>query len=346
MLAACGILKAEVGAMHTKEQLLALLENHRGQFFSGEEIARRLELSRTAVWKAVKTLRAEGYPIEAVQNRGYCLSAESDVLSAQGVAKYLGPACAGLTLEVLPTVGSTNEAARARAIAGAPEGLVVLAMQQTQGRGRQGRSFFSPPDTGVYLSLVLRPRQYAAAQAVRLTTMAAVAACEAIEAVSERPAQIKWVNDIYVEGRKVCGILTEAAVAVENGMLEYVVLGVGVNVLPPREGFPPELAGTAGAVLPAPRSDAKNRLAAAFLDRFMACYADPPAGLWQAYRSRSLVLGRQVLVLAGGDSRPAEALDIDEDFRLLVAYEDGTRERLFSGEVSLQLPPGTKGETL
>ena len=95
MLAACGILKAEVGAMHTKEQLLALLENHRGQFFSGEEIARRLELSRTAVWKAVKTLRAEGYPIEAVQNRGYCLSAESDVLSAQGVAKYLGPACAG-----------------------------------------------------------------------------------------------------------------------------------------------------------------------------------------------------------------------------------------------------------
>ena len=127
MPAACGILKAEVGAMHTKEQLLALLENHRGQFFSGEEIARRLELSRTAVWKAVKTLRAEGYPIEAVQNRGYCLSAESDVLSAQGVAKYLGPACAGLTLEVLPTVGSTNEAARARAIAGAPEQIRAAA---------------------------------------------------------------------------------------------------------------------------------------------------------------------------------------------------------------------------
>ena len=322
--------------MHTKEQLLALLENHRGQFFSGEEIARRLELSRTAVWKAVKTLRAEGYPIEAVQNRGYCLSAESDVLSAQGVAKYLGPACAGLTLEVLPTVGSTNEAARARAIAGAPEGLVVLAMQQTQGRGRQGRSFFSPPDTGVYLSLVLRPRQYAAAQAVRLTTMAAVAACEAIEAVSGEAAGIKWVNDIFVRGRKACGILTEASFSLENGLPDYAVLGVGINVYPPAGGFPPELAEIAGFVFPEPQTGGKNRLAAAFLNRFMDSYAQP-GDYAQRYRSRSLAIGKPVQVLFPSGPKPAVALDVDEDCHLVVQYPDGTVQRLSSGEISVRL---------
>ena len=194
--------------MTTREQLLELLENSRGTYFSGEEIARILRVSRAAVWKAVKALRQEGYAIDAVTNKGYCLSPETDILSAQGVGKYLKGEYRELEVQVLPTVPSTNALVRERANQGCPEGLTVIANTQTAGRGRMGRSFFSPPETGLYLSLLLRPTRYEPRQAVRLTAVAAVAMCEAIEAVSGREAGIKWVNDVYVQGKKVCGILT------------------------------------------------------------------------------------------------------------------------------------------
>ncbi len=387
--------------MGTKEKLLELFESNKGFYFSGEEIAGRLGVSRTAVWKAVKTLQSEGYSINAVSNKGYCLSVETDILSAQGIKKYLEPICEGVRVEVLPEVSSTNTEVRKKATAGEPEGYVLVAGQQTEGRGRIGRRFFSPLDTGIYMSLLLRPENYSSQKAVRLTTMAAVAACEAIEAVVaagetggtektgrteetvtaeeetgrieetvmaeeeagrteetvtsveeicgkktvatagkavKKKALIKWVNDIYIEGRKVSGILTEASFGLENGLLEYAVLGIGINVYEPEGGFPSEIEDIAKAVFDTAQNDGKNHLAAEFLNHFMRYYrAGEQADYVQEYRKRSLVIGRKIQVIANGTVKNAVACGIDDDCRLLVRYEDGSEESLSSGEISVRL---------
>lgn len=324
--------------MATREDLLELLESGRGEYFSGEELAKRLDISRAAVWKAVEGLRGEGYAIDAVTNRGYCLSRDTDILSAQGVKKYLAPQCPKLDITVLPLADSTNALARERAEAGEGEGLVIMAIEQRAGRGRLGRSFYSPPGTGLYMSLLLRPKDYSAGQAVRVTTAAAVAMCEAIEAVSGKKAGIKWINDIFVGGKKVCGILTEASFGLENGLIEYAVLGLGVNLYRPEGGFPAELEQIAGSVLDSSQGDAKNRLAAGFLGRFMALYAElGGAGYVEEYRARSLAIGRRVRVISAGGAREADVLGIDDDCRLLVRYTDGSEAALSSGEISIRL---------
>lgn len=321
----------------TKEKLLAFFEENKGAYFSGEEIAERLSVSRTAVWKAVNSLRSEGYEIDAVQNKGYCLSASTDILSAQGIRKYLKPVCSFLELEVLPVAESTNVLLKERAGAGAKEGHVILANTQTGGRGRLGRSFYSPADTGIYMSLLLRPQGYCPDQAVRLTTMAAVAACEAIEEVSGKNAQIKWVNDVYMDYKKVSGILTEAAFSLEDNGLDYIVVGIGINAYPPKEGFPPEVEQIASAVFRTRQSDGKNHLAAAFLNRFMGYYAARDnMDYAKEYRARSLVIGKKIRVISPAGQREGLALDVDEECRLLVQYGDGSRETLSSGEISIR----------
>lgn len=322
--------------MGTREKLLSLLEQNRDRYLSGEEIAGLLNVSRTAVWKAVNSLRAAGWDVDAVSRRGYRLAAGTDVLSDAGIRKYLEPEWSGLTLEVLPETASTNDFLKEKAVSGAPEGYVVTAGSQTAGKGRTGRSFFSPADTGVYLSLLLRPARYTPQQAVRLTTMAAVAACEAVSGLTGEQAMIKWVNDIFLHGRKVSGILTEAALSLESGFLDFAVLGVGFNVYPPRGGFPEELRSVAGSVFPSPRGDGKNRLAAAFLNRFFRCYTASEDSAWaKEYRKRSLVVGKRILVLLPDGQREAEALDVDENCRLLVRYDDGAEECLTAGEISI-----------
>lgn len=323
--------------MGTKEKLLALLESHKGEYFSGEEIARLLSVSRTAVWKAVNALRDAGYEIDAVQNRGYCLDVHTDILSVQGIRQHLSSRWENPDLELLPCAASTNSLLREQAINGAPEGSILLANQQTKGRGRLGRGFYSPPDTGVYMSLLLRPEGLEPAQAVRITTMAAVAACRAIEEISGRGARIKWVNDILINEKKVCGVLTEASFNLENGRLDYVILGIGFNVYPPAEGFPPELAGIADSILRTQTNEGKNRLAASFLNHFLEIYqADDPREYAAAYREKSMVIGRPIQVISPSGVRNAYALDVDKDCRLIVRYEDGTVDQLSSAEISIR----------
>lgn len=322
--------------MQTKDKLLTLLQSRKGEFVSGEEIAEALALSRTAVWKAANALRDSGYRIEAVRNRGYRLAAGADILCKSDMEAILGADGDGLTLEVLSCVDSTNSLLRDKANAGIPEGYVVLAGQQTGGRGRMGRRFYSPPDTGLYLSLLLRPAHLPPAQAVGITTMAAVAACRAIEEVSHGDAQIKWVNDIYLGGKKVCGILTEASIGLESGCLDYAVVGVGFNVCPPEDGFPEEISWIAGAILPRSQEGTRNRLAAAFLKHFLAIYRSGGTGYAEEYRRRSLVIGKPIQVLSPAGQRPAVALDVDSSCRLIVRYDDGSVEALSSSEVSIR----------
>ena len=322
--------------MTTKEKLLELFESNKGIYFSGEEIAGKLCVSRAAVWKAVKNLRSEGYEIDAVTNKGYCLSAKTDILSAQGIVKYLNPQYKNMDIYVLDSIDSTNALVRKKAEEGEIEGYTVVANEQTKGRGRYGRTFFSPQGTGFYLSILLRPPHYSAGQAVRITTMAAVAMCEAIEEVSEEEARIKWVNDIYVKGKKVCGILTEASFGLESGLLEYAVLGVGLNVYHPAEGFPEEIKQRAGNLFDNTQDDIKNRLVSSFLNNFMGYYAcENPAAYIEKYQERSLVIGKQIKVISAGKTKDAFAYGIDDECRLLVRYENGETESLSHGEIDL-----------
>lgn len=325
--------------MTTKEKLLELFESQKGCYFSGEEIARKLCVSRAAVWKAVKCLRNEGYQIDAVTNKGYCLSEETDILSPQGVRKYLKSDDQEWEIVVLPTADSTNTLVREKANQGAPEGYTVISNEQTKGRGRYGRHFFSPEETGIYLSILLRPSGYTASQALSLTTIAAVAMCEAIEEISNETAKIKWVNDIFVKDKKVCGILTEASLDLESGMLEYAVLGVGVNVYSPQGGFPEELSKIAGAIFSATENDVKNHLAASFMNHFMEYYrSENPTDYIEKYRNRNLLTGRTVIFRSDQQEKVVTVLGIDDECRLIIQYEDGNIQNVSYGEIGGMKP--------
>lgn len=321
--------------MRTKDALLALLEAHKGEFLSGEALAELLGVSRTAIWKAAGALRADGYRIQAMQNRGYCLDKCTDVLCVDGIRKYLDAEIGDCTLELVPCTASTNALVRQCAAEGAQEGLILLANQQTRGRGRLGREFYSPPDTGLYMSILLRPAELSPTQAVRITSMAAVAVCRAMELQTGRQPRIKWVNDILLNGKKVCGILTEGSFQLESGTLDDVVLGVGLNVYPPAGGFPEEIRETAGSVLFEQVDDGKNRLAAEFLNQFFHIYRGGEPDYVESYRQRSMVIGKNIHVITSDTQRSAHALDIDRECRLIVRYEDGSIDQLSSAEISI-----------
>lgn len=313
--------------MTTKERLLRALNAE--DFRSGEELAAELGVSRAAVWKAADQLRRDGIPLEAVTHRGYRLA--GDVLRAEEI-QSIAP---GATVLLADSVASTNAALREKAAAGAPEGTALIAREQTAGRGRLGRSFFSPRDSGLYLSLLLRPADFDPRQTPALTAAAAVAMAEAIWQATGRAPGIKWVNDLFLDGRKICGILTEASFSLESGTAEYVVVGVGVNITLPAGGFPPELEGIAGAVLEAPLPGMKNKIAGIFIREFMEYYAGKRPFL-DAYRANNLTPGRYVLVRKADGLRQALALYIDDACRLVVRYADGREEALSYGEVILK----------
>lgn len=319
---------------NTKSQVLELLTENSGKFFSGEEIATELGVSRNAVWKAVNSLKFEGYKIEAVKNKGYSLSSTTDVISVKGIKKYLK---SDLDIEVYKEVTSTNTMLKERGSQGAKEGQVIIANMQTAGRGRIGRTFHSPSDTGIYMSILLRPTELIPQDAVKITTLAAVCACEAIENVSGKSASIKWVNDIFMDGLKVCGILTEAAMSLESGNLDYVVLGIGLNAYEPEGGFPEDIKGIAGSIFDKRTLDAKNKLIAMFLDKFIEGYKTNKLNSYVSkYKEKSFVIGLDVNVISPLSTRPAKAIDIDDECRLVVEFEDGSIEHLASGEISIR----------
>ena len=322
--------------MTTKEKVLELFEKNKGIYFSGEELAKQLNVSRASVWKAVTGLRKDGYAIDAVTNKGYCLSEKGDILSAQGIMKYLPSEYQNMDIRVERETESTNAAVREYAEQGMQEGFLLVAGEQTKGRGRYGRTFFSPQGTGVYFSLLLRPKGVLAQQGTGLTAMAAVAMCEAVKELSGKSTGIKWVNDIYVNGKKVCGILTEASMGLESGRLDYVILGAGVNVYPPETGFPESLIDKAGVVFDEMQDDMKNRLIALFLENFGAYYLKQSEKSYiEKYKEYSLVTGKQIQVLSEYGKREAYVLGIDDDCRLLVEYENGERATLSCGEISI-----------
>ncbi len=321
----------------TRERLLQLLENNRGIYLSGEMVAEEIGISRTAVWKAVTGLKNDGYEIDAVRNRGYRLKEDTDVLSAAGICRYLGELTEQVDIEVFSEIGSTNTYLTQKAIEGAPEGSVAVAGSQSAGKGRRGKSFSSPAGSGVYMSILLRPGDMPPEKAVHITTMAAVSVCEAIEDISDHKAEIKWVNDVFMNGRKVCGILTEASFGPETGELEYIIVGIGINVYAPENGFDESIRDIAGAVLTGRYNDARNRIAAGVIRHFMSYYHDSGRSYVDEYKRRSMVIGRDINVLKADGPRPAVAIEIDDECHLIVRYPDGSSECLSSGEISIRM---------
>ena len=327
----------EVNKLTTKSKVLGILESYKGQHISGSKIAEKLGLSRNSVWKAIKHLQEEGHNISAVTNKGYCLEIDNKILSAESINKYLESDL--FDINVYNIVDSTNSMLKIQAEAGAPEGRVIVAEHQTHGRGRRGRSFYSPENTGIYMSLLLRPK-ISAHESLSITTCAAVAVAQAIEMNSEKQAKIKWVNDIFVDDRKVSGILAEASIDLESAGLKYAILGIGINVFAPNEGFPDELENISTSIFMEQEYSAERRskLIGDILKIFMSYYRNiGEKPFFQEYKNRSLILNKEISVINGpNDARKAIALDIDEEFHLKVRYDNGETEYLNSGEVSIR----------
>lgn len=324
--------------MASQEAVLKILETHRGEAVSGETIAKSLGLSRSAVWKAVQALRQKGYHITSKTNGGYTLSEDNHLLSVAALTPWLKDPLQAKKLHIYQTVDSTNTRARELASAGAPGLTAVLSETQTKGRGRMGRTFFSPAGTGLYLSLILRP-SYGLEQSLFVTVAACTVVRQAIEAVTGLVTDIKWVNDLYYKGRKICGILTEAASDFESGSIDYIIVGIGINLLPPETGFPEDLSDKAGALLDAGGLSAlRIRLAAEIINR-AGCLSDltDTAALMADYRSHSLVLGRQVHLTMGSRHLDGYVRAITDQGCLELETADGTLHTISSGEVSLRL---------
>jgi BirA family biotin operon repressor/biotin-[acetyl-CoA-carboxylase] ligase len=323
--------------MNLKSQLLELLEENRGTYLSGGTLAKELGVSRNAVWKSVESLRADGYGVSAVTNKGYSLESVGDILSATKITALIKTGGV-FNVEVRKSVSSTNTVLRDLAEKGAPEGHVLVAEEQTAGKGRHGREFFSPAGHGAYFSLLLRPVSKTTDSAL-ITSAASVAAARAIEEVTGVHVGIKWVNDLYVGGRKVCGILTEGTFSMESGTIESAILGIGINVTRPEDGFPGTLKEYAASLVARSEGKANERcrIIASTLDNFWEFYKDLSArGFLSEYRARSIVTGREIVVLSGDEAKPAFALEIDDDCRLVVRYGDGRTAALESGEVSIR----------
>lgn len=317
--------------MKLKDIVIEQLEGSEG-YLSGAVLAERAGVSRNAIWKAVRELIADGYNIQASSNNGYLLK-PSDVISERGISKY---ASIGV-YEVFDEVASTNAIAKQRAADGAEEWSIIVANSQTAGRGRLGRSFYSPKDSGIYMSIILRPNtDYS--NAARLTVGAAVAVARAIESVCGVTTGIKWVNDIFIGTRKCAGILTEAAGDVESGIMEFAVVGIGIDVYSPKLGFPSELEGTATGICTAIADfDLRNRLIAQVVSEYENCLGLPDSELLEKYVSLSNVIGKRVTVVSAVEEYSATVRGIDSNYKLLVDKEDGSRVALSSGEIRVKL---------
>ena len=364
--------------MTTKEKVLQQLTNANGNSVSGEELAGACGVSRAAIWKAVNSLRNEGCSIEGTTNGGYVLAA-SDIFSSEIFYKtfsYAFPQYKDCHIECFKEIDSTNTYAKQllakcgnlRTADGSLTEAgqkyhksIFIAEKQTAGRGRLGRTFVSPEKTGIYISVIYAPKG-GITNPARLTASAAVAICRAIKNVLGRlpegcsvEPQIKWINDIFVGGKKVCGVLAEGVANFESGMIEAAVVGMGINIKKNKTAFEGELADVVGTLedalsqtspdAPAPsisRVQLAAEIAGQVLNIFEEDSSSPAAhkAIIKEYKEASFLLGQELTVypLIGDQksSYKATATDIDENAGLIVTLKDGSQRTLSSGEVTLK----------
>ncbi|MBQ7150872.1 MAG: biotin--[Synergistaceae bacterium] len=318
------------------KEILGILEANRGDFVSGEDLAGVLGVTRAAVWKAINALRKEGHKITGAQNKGYKLENFSDVIRVKGIRANLKPDTKIYKVLYFGTLESTNLKAKSFALIGEAHGTLVIANQQTKGRGRYGHSFVSPPGTGLYMSLILRPK-IEISRFQFITIAAAVAVCKAIEDLYENSQdllKIKWVNDIFFRGKKIAGILTEAVTNFESGEIESVVTGIGINVS--TKNFPPEAGEQAGSIFEDEILFGRDQLCAKISD-YILDFADDLTNpeIINYYRQHSMLTGKKISYVKENLKHFATVTGIDDSGGLEILNEAGQKEILKSGEVSL-----------
>lgn len=316
--------------MALKNELLALLEENQGKTLSGAELAEKFDVSRNAVWKAVNALRDEGHDVESVGKKGYRLNYGSDLISEEGISVFLSGRAAEmydkdiLDIHILGKTSSTNDEAK-KICALCPDiNSVCIAEQQTAGRGRFGRSFYSPAYTGLYLSAVTHPDK-SLENSLIYTAAAAVAAIRAIENITSVKPKIKWINDLYIpdqdgEYRKIGGILTEAVSDFETGKVQSLISGVGINVT--TEKFPEELSEKACSL---GRCIRRNRLAAELISQLYELYSCAPSEFMQEYRDNCFLIGREIVFFDGKCEYVGKVIEIGDSCELILQTSDGVR---------------------
>lgn len=320
-----------------RDQVAALLAGADG-YLSGEEMSRALGVTRAAVWKEIEALRGAGWPIQSSTRKGYKLAGPPPALSAPYISARLSPGnLFSGKVRVEPLVDSTNTRLKARA-ASTPTGSALLAEEQSGGRGTHGRSFQSPKGDGLYLSALLRPR-VGIADLLTLTGWVAVCAREGVERASGAPVDIKWLNDLYLNGKKLCGILTEFALLAESGEPDYVVIGMGVNMNQTAETFRAQgLEDIATSLALEGYPVEQNHLAVCLLealDKLNREFPQKRADYLERYRELCITLGRRVSFDGEGTLLTGTVAGVDGNFALLVDGDDGKRHIVSSGTVKM-----------
>jgi len=331
--------RSEPAALPVDARILSALRWAGSGTVSGAELAQRLGISRTAVWARIEALRALGYEITASPHLGYRLAGVPDVLHADDLLARLGQTtCIGRDIRVFKETTSTNDLVERLARDGVKEGAVVFAESQTKGRGRLGRRWLSPPDRGLWFSVLLRP-DLRPQEATQVTVGAAVALARAIQTQTNLTPGIKWPNDILINGRKVAGILTELRAELDH--VNYVVLGIGVDVNLSTGDFPPELRKVASSLrLEGGRPYDRPELAVTILRELDQAYAQLRAGRFEdvaeEWEARCVTLDREVLIRIGQRQVRGRAESLDADGALLVRTQHGHLERITGGDVALE----------
>lgn len=306
-------------------------------YVSGQELCERLGVSRTAVWKAVNRLKEEGYQVEAVRNRGYHIIESPDILTKEELSSMIDTEWAGQTVYYFDQIDSTNIRAKQLGEGGVPHGTLIVAGQQNAGRGRRGRTWESPPGVSIYMSIVLRP-EMSPVKAPMLTLVMALSAADSLKEYTGLDVQIKWPNDIVLNGKKLVGILTE--MSTEMDYINHVVIGVGINVN--TERLPEELEEKATSLrLETGRIIRRSEIIASIMKRFEENYQlfMETQGLRQMQEKyNSLLINREkeVRILGAKEEYTAYALGINEKGELLVRRDNGKIETVLAGEVSVR----------
>lgn len=321
-----------------RKKILELLRKSGERPLSGEEISRQLEVSRTAIWKHIQTLKNEGYDIESVPKKGYILKESPNRLFPQEILSRLQTRWLGHNICYRDSIDSTNTLAKGLANEGCPNGLVVVAEEQGAGKGRLSRGWISPYAKGIWFSVVLKP-PFLPQEASKCTLLAAVAVVKAVNKIAGVHAAIKWPNDILLMGRKLVGILTE--MNAEFGHINYVVIGTGINTNATPDDYPEDVKDIAASVADAAteqftRVDLLCDILKNMEDLYEKALLDGFAPILEEWRKYSCTLGQEVKVMAPDCTYFGKAEDIDEDGLLIVRKVDGTLEKVMAGDVSIR----------
>ncbi|MCK8824891.1 biotin--[acetyl-CoA-carboxylase] ligase [Fuchsiella alkaliacetigena] len=320
-----------------KQKVLQILYETEADYVSGEELSNKLDVSRTTIWKYIQSLREQGYLIDSSSRLGYSLVKAPDILSPEEIKKDLETEILGQEVIYYEKVESTNKIAIAEAKEGAVEGAIVIAGEQTAGKGRLGRSFFCPPG-GIWFSVILRPnlRPDFVAQ---LNFIGVIALAKTIDKLTDLKPGIKWPNDILVNGRKVSGILTELSAEVDQ--INYLVMGIGINLNIDLDQFPADLVNKASSV----QRELGERVSK--LEFFLSLITELELAYFkfqeqgfisiiEDWKEYNLTLGQEVQVDNGREVLVGKAVDIDSTGALLIKLADGRVKKVVAGDVTLE----------